>query len=280
MKPNRDTKCATSSSVLDPLAAAGHWWIFRYSVVWGYYHACFGGGFCTVIKTTHPRPFKGRCRIGSEFIRIMVLATTFIGALDYLGGPNDYAVGDFNNDGLLDVLFTGGSWDPVADQPADRSNPINFLMAQGGGSFSLETRPDLGASIWTVDADVADFNGDGIDDAVFYDQGLDRDPFPGAPNTVVFGSDTGPVSTDIPTFSDTTHSGAVGDVDNDGDIDIVVINIFQTGGALFPEEQGSPGSYILLNDGAGNFTVDQGGLAGALPAPYWWDADRIAKGHD
>ena len=99
-------------------------------------------------------------------IHKMVLNITLLGALDYLGYPADYAVGDFNNDGLLDVMFTGGSWDPEAGQPADRNNPIVVLTAQGGGSFSLETRPDLGSSVGAVYADVADFNGDGIDDVL------------------------------------------------------------------------------------------------------------------
>ena len=87
----------------------------------------------------------------------MVLATTFIGALDYLGGPNDYAVGDFNNDGLLDVLLTGASWDFVLNQPSDRGNAIFALMAQGGGSFTIESRSDLGALITPIATDVAEF---------------------------------------------------------------------------------------------------------------------------
>jgi len=198
----------------------------------------------------------------------MVLATTLIGALDYLGAPNDYAVGDFNGDGKLDVLLTGVSWDFVENQPSDRGNAIFALMAQGDGTFSIEQRSDLGSLVTPIATDVADFNGDGIDDAVFFDFGLDRTPFSGGPNELVFGTDTGPVSADIPIFSDQSHGGTIGDVDNDGDVDIFVMNNVSE---EFPlPGSGSPGAYILLNDGAGNFTFDQSGLSGDLPDPYFW----------
>ena len=45
-----------------------------------------------------------------------------------------------------------------------------------------------------------------------------------------------------------THGGGVGDLDNDGDIDIYVINQINEG---IPYNH-----YILLNDGLGNFTID------------------------
>ena len=45
-----------------------------------------------------------------------------------------------------------------------------------------------------------------------------------------------------------THGGDVGDLDNDGDIDIYVVNQLNEG---IPYDH-----YILLNDGLGNFTID------------------------
>ncbi len=194
----------------------------------------------------------------------MVLETTYLGTLNYHGNPVDHAVGDFNNDGLLDVLFSGPSWHPVEDQFDGVGRAIIALTATGVGSFSLNYRPDLGSPVLTRFAEVADFNGDGIDDAFFFNIGLDLPPFPGEANTLLFGGGGGPFVAPVPTFSDYSHGGDIGDVDNDGDIDIVVHNT--TTVASSPE-----GSYLLLNNGAGNFTVDLAALSD-LPA----DGDYIS----
>jgi hypothetical protein len=90
--------------------------------------------------------------------------------------------------------------------------------------------------------EVADFNGDGYVDVFIGDQGYDAAPFPGGQNTLLLGTKDGFVKGNIPTLLDFTHSSAIGDVDNDGDIDIFVGNV----GAVEP--------YFLINDGKAGFT--------------------------
>ena len=79
-----------------------------------------------------------------------------------------------------------------------------------------------------------------------------------------------------------THNAAAGDVDGDGDIDILVANSHsQTLGGVFVA-----GPYLLLNDGNANFTFDLSRLPDALEtdndrAP--WAADIVdldGDGHE
>ena len=95
--------------------------------------------------------------------------------------------------------------------------------------------------------------------------------FPGWPNQLLLATETGydDVSDRLP--DDTagfTHNASVGDVDGDGDIDILVAN---NGG----EFMGSA-PYLLLNDGAAIFTVNQKMLPERVvsDSDYWpWAAD-------
>lgn len=111
--------------------------------------------------------------------------------------------------------------------------------------------------------EVADFNGDGINDVFIGDGGYDAYPFPGGQNTLLFGNPNGTFTKGVlPTKLDFTHSSAVADVNGDGFVDIYVGNAKLTGET----------PYFLINDGKGNFTENTNLLHG-LPgyfdrAPY------------
>jgi len=159
---------------------------------------------------------------------------------------------DANNDGLDDLLM----------------GPSNFLFEP---ELALALFVNLGEGRFVEDAAgviddlpligylnhpslVADFNGDGADDVFLIDQGLEvgMAPFDGKQPVLLLSSGTGGLinasNTNLPAMIDFHHSGAAGDFDNDGDVDIVINTL------------GELRAYLLVNDGFGDFSLEQEAL--------------------
>jgi len=165
---------------------------------------------------------------------------------------HEIAVADFNGDGKLDIALAYFLY-PLED----RGVPIRVLTGDGAGRFTDSTTALFGdqppVTVHGRQIVLADFNKDGRTDAFFADHGLDAAPFPGARNALFLSSGaTGLVNAvnALPPIADFTHSAAAGDVDGDGDIDLFVGN--QGDGDEYP--------YLLLNNGAGAFTLNRAGL--------------------
>ena len=130
----------------------------------------------------------------------------------------------------------------------------------------------------------ADFNGDGRLDLFLESHGpeweCEGEPFacwPGGLNSLLLSDGQGKLinvtATNLPDFSDFTHGSAVLDFDSDGDMDIWVNN--GGGSPLYHPDF----SYLLENDGTGNFTVAADGHSpgqtplvgrnGVLPDDQW-----------
>lgn len=89
-----------------------------------------------------------------------------------------------------------------------------------------------------------DFNGDNYADLFLVGHGWDKPPFPGESPIMLLGSKEGLFSIkNFNEYKSAFHSAASGDLDKDGDLDIIL-----TSGADF--------SYFLINDGNGNFKND------------------------
>jgi hypothetical protein len=163
------------------------------------------------------------------------------------------ALVDIDNDGFLDVIgsesIAGLGLDPVA--------VVTFLN-NGSGQFSHATGLIGGTAPALVHARqwlVADFNSNGQDDIFIADHGEDIFNFPGFPNTFLSGSGGSLTnsSSNMAAINTFTHGAAVGDIDNDGTLDLFMNNhqgLEDIGGA-------TADSFIYLNNGSGVFTSSE-----------------------
>lgn len=148
----------------------------------------------------------------------------FIGHLD--GPSGNIAVGDFNNDGELDILAATG-----------QSHFVDLLINQGNRTFSVQSIPMPDSPNWVA---VGDFNNDGkLDFAVSSSR----------PDTTNYmqiflgngeGGFTAGQALPLPSFA--TSFIIPRDLNKDGKIDLVVV--------------GAP-TIIFLNNGDGTFTAGQ-----------------------
>lgn len=148
----------------------------------------------------------------------------FIGHLD--GPSGNIAVGDFNNDGKLDLLAATG-----------QSHAVDLLINEGNRTFSVRSIPMPDSPNWVA---VGDFNNDGkLDFAVSSSR----------PDTTNYmqmflgngeGGFTAGQVLPLPSFA--TSFIITRDLNKDGKIDLVVV--------------GAP-TIIFLNNGDGTFTTGQ-----------------------
>ena len=176
------------------------------------------------------------------------IAGTFLGRLD------------INGDGLDDIIVGGNN------NNSEVKDPILALQSNGDGTFSNVSSTVFNGSPEAADphGTQADFNGDGFDDVAVFDAGnteLGQDPvntgFFGEPATLLLsnGDGTFEVSTELADAINTFQGkpelhvkhALSGDIDGDGDIDIMV----ESGGGSVQTL-----SHFYINDGGANFTVD------------------------
>jgi hypothetical protein len=184
-----------------------------------------------------------------------------------------YAVLDVNDDGLDDLIYGGPKWINSLGGWVDEPAQLTVLLNAGKGRFSkregVAFPSGAPALVHPRDAKVADFNGDGKDDMFFLGAGYDQDPWPGEENLLLIAEPDGSfrdasdqLGNRVSGFS---HSCAVGDIDADGDVDLVVVDIF---GRFDP-----PAIYVLTNDGTGQFASRTQTVSGA--SSMKWTASEL-----
>ena len=157
-------------------------------------------------------------------------------------------VGDFDGD-KRDELLIGRHLLEAGTPSSETSKLLVLDLSKNGYASELEI-DTIGQNISRSherEAVIADFNGDGIDDFFIAAHGLDTQPFPGEQNILVLSSPNGPIEvsdTNVPLLNDMSHGADGGDIDGDGDVDIVIATHRGS-------EKIEP--YVLLNNGEGSF---------------------------
>ena len=207
---------------------------------------------------TNPTTFQGRYRFHSKYFRgdrKLPFQTTLVGLGHTVPNPylTIFVITDLNQDGRPDILLFYAQGGATTSQAL----PLGALINDGTGRFSLGTSLVLPVGVATENAAavlVGDFNGDGRSDLFVGSIGLDVAPlFPGAQNLLLLATPTGGyanATSNLPQVSDFTESAGMADIDGDGDLDILVMNVF--GGT--PKTGSLTNPYFLINDGTGHFS--------------------------
>lgn len=139
--------------------------------------------------------------------------------------PFNAAIADFNNDGKMDVVTAN-----------NRASNISVLLGNGNGTF--QTHITATAGFRPSGVAVADFNLNGKLDVAVANAGVNND----GTASILLGNGDGTFQTQtVYDTGDYSFYVAAGDLDNDGDADIVTANI------------ASSDVSVLLGDGSGGF---------------------------
>lgn len=92
---------------------------------------------------------------------------------------------------------------------------------------------------------VQDFNGDGVDDFAVAHFGRDYPPFDGRPNELFLSGEDGYTFSVLPGGPGLNHGATAGDIDEDGDVDLII-------------SRGNPAELLFFeNDGEGRFSLSR-----------------------
>ena len=166
---------------------------------------------------------------------------------------------DINSDGIEDVFYFEGY--DLNISPTPNPPPSIFL---GNGEKLIQT-PYSGSSILNPHGTkllVGDFNNDSLPDVfsnVAVDPPFGAFPFLNDNNHLILNSPSG--FSKVIEFLDQGfwYTGCSGDIDNDGDLDVITFNFHNSANRVK--------SRIMWNDGSANFTIDFSGI-GDIPTVY------------
>lgn len=143
------------------------------------------------------------------------------------GWPMDIAIIDYNRDGFLDAVTSNSDYTHSFNSSEQKRRKILFYKSDCFGNLTLDTEYNSQGWEGLVHARksiVGDFNQDTYPDIVFVGHGLDNDQASvyGEYPIVLMSTETGYEYKTYPNIEGYWHGGAAGDLDNDGDLDVLL----------------------------------------------------------
>ncbi|MEQ9103369.1 MAG: VCBS repeat-containing protein [Rhodothermales bacterium] len=165
------------------------------------------------------------------------------------------ATGDLDNDGFPEIVLSGRTNDGL--EFAVFRN-VETLDAQANPIRTVARSTDVFAPIQATSLDLVDVDGDGFKDIVAAGFTADSQPVLHAYRNIN-GQSFVPMTLDL----DTGYFGSLvfGDLDRDGDVDVVTLAGTPSPGLLRGETR------LFMNDGEGTFTEDSERLSRFRPVP-------------
>ena len=156
----------------------------------------------------------------------------------YVNSSYRYLAIDYNLDGYLDLITT------MSDRTINSSIPIKFYLGQSDGSLveDVQNSGKYGSTNWSRKLLYSDFNSDNYPDIFICSHGFDNYPWPCEEPIILLSNGNGRfVEKRYHEYRGFHHGGATGDLDNDGDVDVLCSD--------------ETNSLLFINNGAGNFEV-------------------------
>lgn len=194
---------------------------------------------------------SGDCTHGNVGVLLGKGDGTFVPAQTYASGGNNtaaVATGDFNQDGRPDLVLAN----QCQSQNNCPSGSVSVLLGNGDGTFQA-AQNYLSDGVFAYSVGVGDWNGDEKPDLVVVNQCQSGSNCSGT-LTVLMGNGDGTFQarSTYPSGAYDADAVAVGDLNRDGKLDLVVANFCQSNNC----DQGNNGQIrVLLGNGDGTFGV-------------------------
>lgn len=237
-------------------------------------YALVGVGLPAGMSAAQPALFT-ECAIPIGCTHTFAPAPGYPGTHDQMAGG--LCVGDFDADGWPDIFALGGG-----------TQPDRLFMNNRDGSFT-DRAADWGVATFHrgMSAIAGDVNRDGRTDLYLVSFGPPESPATNAGNRLLLNRDgvDGPFFEDaalaagVSTFSPGADGmgSVLGDIDNDGDLDLFVCSWFQnnTGNRLFINRGNDAEGVPLFTDATASMGVDLSTLRGFTPRMVDVTGDRL-----